>query len=80
MALIRTFEHRPSANLAVRSEVDCGWRAGDAGGRQILHLETYGSAARAIPGKVSQSIELDQAGAEELLRIIKKAFPGVDAT
>ena len=75
MALIRQFEHRPSASVGFRSEVDCGWAVGDAHGRRLLHLETYGSSARAIPGKVSQSIELDEDGARELVGIISRAFP-----
>jgi hypothetical protein len=41
-------------------------------------LETYGSNSRAIPGKVSQSIELDEAGAAELMSIIGQAFPGLN--
>ena len=42
----------------------------------MLQLETYGSDDRAIPGKVSQVIQLDEAGARELKRIIERAFPG----
>src|SRR4051794_27978213 len=55
MALIKTFVHRPGATIAFRSEVDCGYSVGTVGDRRILHLETYGSRTRAIPGKVSQS-------------------------
>lgn len=75
MALIRKFTHRPAASTSFRSEVECGWAVGDHQGRRILHLETYGSAARAIPGKTSQSLELDEARAKEMLDIIRAAFP-----
>jgi hypothetical protein len=78
MALIRAFEHRQSGRVAFRTEVDCGWRVGDVAGRRLLHLETYGSNERDIPGKVSQSIELDINGARELQRILRTAFPGLD--
>ena len=75
MALIRGFEHRPGGRVAFRTEVDCGWRVGDAGGRRLLHLETYGSEERDIQGKVSQSLEFDLDGARELQRILRVAFP-----
>ena len=74
MALIRSFEFRPDRRVGFRSEVDCGYSVGEVAGRRILHLETYGSSERAIPGKVSQSIELDHAAAEELVAIIKQTF------
>jgi hypothetical protein len=75
MALIRAFDHRPGGRVALRTEVECGWRVGEAGGKRLLHLETYGSEARDIPGKVSQSLELDIDGARELQRILRAAFP-----
>jgi hypothetical protein len=75
MALIRGFEHRPGGRIAFRTEVECGWRVADPDGRRLLHLETYGSRDRDIPGKVSQSLELDAAGARDLMHIIREAFP-----
>jgi len=77
MALIRTFKQRTDANVGYRSEVECGWTAGSVAGRPVLHLETYGSSQRAIPGKVSQSLELDEDAARELLAILRRTFPGL---
>jgi hypothetical protein len=77
MALIRRFERLPDGGVAFRTEVDCGWRVGNAGGHRILHLETYGSADRERQGKVSQAIELDEHGALEFQRILRAAFPGL---
>lgn len=78
MALIKRFVARPDAVCSFRTEVECGYVVGEVAGRRILHLETYGSAKRAIPGKVSQSIELDSKAAEELVRLIQDAFPTLD--
>ena len=77
MALIRSFRHRPEAGVGYRTEVDCGYSIGEARGRTILHLETYGSSTRQIPGKVSQSLELDEHAASTLLVILRRAFPGI---
>ena len=74
MALIRRFVARPDARYAYRTEVECGYTVGEVGGEKILHLETYGSKQRAIPGKVSQSIELDRDAALELVQLIQKTF------
>lgn len=75
MALIKNFIARPEASVSFRTEVDCGYKVESLGDKTFLHLETYGSRARAIPGKVSQSLELDERGARELIRIIEDAFP-----
>ena len=75
MALVKEFVHKPAASVRYRTEVECGWTIADTRDGRILHLETYGSGARAIPGKVSQSIELDESAARELRRILDRAFP-----
>jgi hypothetical protein len=78
MALIQRFERLPEGGVAFRTEVDCGWRVGHANGRQILHLETYGSADRERRGKVSQAIEIDEERARELLQVLRTAFPRLE--
>jgi hypothetical protein len=75
MALISSFVHKPNARAAFRTEVECGWVVGEHEGRRVLHLETYGSPLRSIPGKVSQSLELDEVSARELMTIVRGAFP-----
>jgi hypothetical protein len=46
------------------------------GNQTILHLETYGSDTRQERGKVSQSLQVDASAARELMKAIKRAFPG----
>jgi hypothetical protein len=77
MALIARFEQRPLTPKRIHEEVLCGYNAVQIGQRQILQLETYGSTDRKIPGKVSQSIQLDEGAARDLITIIRTAFPGV---
>jgi hypothetical protein len=57
--------------------VECGWLVVSSDRGDLLQLETYGSADRQIPGKVSQSIQVDSQRASELLKIIREAFPGI---
>jgi hypothetical protein len=77
MALISRFEERPIEPTRIHDEVVCGFKAANVGGRRILQLETDGSPSRKIPGKVSQSIQIDEAGARELNQILTRSFPSL---
>lgn len=78
MALITRFLHAPTANPAWRSETECGYRIADVGDRRVLHLETYGSAVRKVPGKGSQYFQIDEAAAKDLKALMARAFPHLD--
>jgi hypothetical protein len=76
--LVKRFAPAGAGNRGrVHGEVECGYTAFEREGRRYLQLDTYGSNDRAIPGKVSQSIQLDEDGARELKRLIQQSFPGV---
>lgn len=78
MALISEFEESPADGpTRSRTKVTCGFRTVEVEGERVVQLSTYGSAQRKIPGKTSQSIEVDRQGAEELIRILREAFPGL---
>jgi hypothetical protein len=49
-------------------------------GEALLHIATYGSADRALPGKASQQIQFTESGALELLEAIFTAFPTLRRT
>jgi hypothetical protein len=59
------------------TEVECGYAIVSVDGQTLLQLDTYGSDEREIPGKVSQSIQLDRSAAERLGQILERAFPGL---
>lgn len=79
MALVGEFTHVPGERRSIHQPVACGWKIFDEQGRRILQLDTYGNSDRAIPGKGSQSLQFDRAAAEELLRLLREAFPGLSA-
>jgi hypothetical protein len=56
--------------------VDCGWQV-VTGPEPHLQLSTYGSDLRQSRPKVSQTIQIDRSGAEELMKIIRSAFPEI---
>jgi hypothetical protein len=53
------------------------WSAFERDGKRLLQLDTYGSDERKDKGTVSQTLQLDETTARELLRILRKAFPGI---
>lgn len=75
MAKIARFEELPSGTTRPHTEVDCGFRIVEVGGAVLLQLDTYGSNERQIPGKTSQSLQLDVDAARELVRILFRTFP-----
>jgi hypothetical protein len=75
MALIRAFARFDHQKPRVHGEVECGYAMFEEDGRRYLQLDTYGSPDRQIPGKTSQSVQLDATGARRLLDVILEAFP-----
>jgi hypothetical protein len=76
MALIRRLLAAPSVVGRVhRTSVDCYWKSFEAGGSRILQLDTFGSEDRQIPGKLSQTLQLDQEQARRLVNLINRVFP-----
>ncbi|GAB3085706.1 hypothetical protein GCM10027054_05880 [Isoptericola nanjingensis] len=63
--------HRP------HSESECTWRESTREGRKVLQLDTYGSPQRKDVGTISQSIQLDELTAAELLDVIGQVFPAL---
>ena len=60
------------------TECECGWSVTERDGETVLQLDTYGSAARASGPKVSQSLQLDEEGAKQLLKVLRSVFPAIE--
>lgn len=75
VAIIRSFEPGRQALQLHRTEVDCYHQTVTASDGSIyLHLTTFGSDGREVPGKSSQSLQLSAASALELAVIIESTF------
>ena len=75
MALINRFNQLHKDRNQVHGTVECGYMVFEKDGQRYLQLDTYGSFERQIPGKTSQSIQLNAESARELKALIQKAFP-----
>jgi hypothetical protein len=76
MALITKFEPKPQANGQLqRTNVVGHYKVFTHDGqKRVLQIDTLGSAAREMPGKVSQTIQLSEASAEQLWNILGETF------
>jgi hypothetical protein len=74
MALVRQFEMKAMERNSIHEEISATYTAFHNSGRTFLQIDTYGRSDREIPGKKSQSIQLDEQGAEALFKILKKEF------
>ena len=75
MARVRKFFPLTSSPQAHPTEVDCGWVVLATAQGPMLQLSTYGSDTRVSQPKVSQTLQIDEAGARDLSRILRKALP-----
>ena len=74
MALVTKFEKLDSERHQLHEEVEARYTVFERDGKGFVQVNTYGTPSREMPGKVSQSIQLDRRGAEQLARILKEAF------
>jgi hypothetical protein len=74
LALVRKFEKLDSERHQLHEEVEARYAVFERDGKGFVQINTYGTSGREMPGKVSQSIQLDHGSAEQLARILKQAF------
>lgn len=72
MALINKITHQALERDSLHTEVECTYDiVTDNSGKKYLQLDTYGSAARKMPGKKSQSIRLSPEAIKHIKEILK---------
>jgi hypothetical protein len=59
---------------SIHDEVEASYSAFERDGRVFVQIDTYGREDRQIPGKKSQTIQLDKEGAVTLVKILTDAF------
>ena len=78
MALIRQFEAiGASYSGRFHGEVDCGYAIFENRGEAVSPARYIWVEHTSNPGKVSQSIQINEEGARSLKRLLQQAFPGV---
>jgi hypothetical protein len=75
MALIRQINATQKEHPRIHDPVECAASIFSHAGQRILQLDTFGSAQRMQKGQLSQSVQFDRIAAEQLLVLIRRAFP-----
>jgi hypothetical protein len=71
MALIVKFEKDTREIKSIHpTKVVCKYLVAETGDQKVIQLNTYGSNDREFPGKLSQTLQLDEKAAIELLQIL----------
>jgi hypothetical protein len=75
VAVIRSFGPGVQSVRVHETEVDCYYQTVLSNdGTVFLHLTTFGSDGREVPGKSSQSFQFNSDSARQLVEIIETAF------
>ena len=69
MATVRDFEIEPASNSKSQDDVSAKVRLIECDGEKLLQIDTYGRAGREFPGKLSQTIRLDEAAFRKLVAL-----------
>jgi hypothetical protein len=74
MALIRDFDRKHMERNSIHDEISATYTIFERDGRRFIQIDSYGRDQREIPGKKSQTIQLDRHGAQQLYKILKYEF------
>ena len=74
MALIRSFTRKHMERNSVHDEIEATYTTFERDGRVFIQIDSYGRDTREMPGKKSQTIQLDREGATALFNILKREF------
>ena len=71
---IKTIKQIEKERNTVHTKVDTTYTCFEFEGKKYVQIDTYGRSGREIPGKISQSIQLDRASAEYLVKLLVDEF------
>ena len=74
MATVRRFDVDHLDNARPHDEVEAIVRLVDCGREKFIQIDTYGRPDRERPGKCSQTVRLDKAAFERLVKLGKDHF------
>ena len=74
MALIRQFLPSTMTRNSVHDEIEAKYAVFEYDNRVFVQIDSFGRSTREIPGKKSQTIQLDKVSATQLYKILRDAF------
>jgi len=74
MALVREFKPKSMERNSIHDEIDATYTVFERDDRVFVQIDSYGRPDREKPNSKSQTIQLDESGARQLVQILKGAF------
>ncbi|HWJ73577.1 MAG TPA: methionyl-tRNA formyltransferase [Kaistia sp.] len=74
MALIRKLNAKQMERNSIHGEIGATYTVFETDGRAFVQIDTYGSDDRQMPGKKSQTLQLDESAGRQLVQILRDAF------
>lgn len=74
MARIEVFEEAEMQRMQLHDPVDAKYYKQECDGKKLLQISTFGRATRDLPGKLSQTIQLDAQSGRQLFDILRSHF------
>jgi len=74
MAMIKNFKVGSLSRNSIHDGIDATYSVFERDGRSFVQIDTHGRESREIPGKKSQTIQLDRDSGAALYSILKRAF------
>jgi hypothetical protein len=71
---VTTIEKITKDRVVIHEKVYTTYSAFDNCGRHYVQIDTYGRSDRELPGKISQSIQLDENSARYLFDLLKAEY------
>lgn len=74
MALIKQFKKSSMERNSVHDGIEAEYAVFEYDSKVFVQIDSFGRSSREIPGKKSQTIQLDRDAAAQLYEILKTAF------
>lgn len=71
---LKTIKKIDKERNSVHTKVATTYSVFDEAGKRYVQIDTYGKTDRAIPEKISQSIQFDHESAEYFVKLLVKEF------
>ena len=74
MARIEQLPKKDRQSSSRHKIAEASYSSFEIDGEKFLQIDTYGTADREMPGKISQSLQFDKEAAMALMKLIKSEF------
>ena len=74
MALIKSFSPSTMTRNSLHDGIEAKYAIFNYDDRTFVQIDSFGRSTREVPGKKSQTIQLDRDSAAQLYKILKNAF------